>query len=74
MIGLYVKNKTGAKFIFDMRGFWPDERVDGGVWARDSLPYKYFKGVERKLFLGADHVVSLTHSGAVEFSKFDYLQ
>ena len=25
---------TGVKFLFDMRGFWADERVDGGLWPR----------------------------------------
>lgn len=74
VIGLSVKRRTGAKLIFDMRGFWPDERVDGGIWKRTSLRYRLFKRVERSLFLGADHVVSLTRAGVREFSKFDYLQ
>lgn len=73
MIGLAVKRRTGARFIFDMRGFWPDERVDGGIWKRDWVRYRAFKRVERRLFLGADHVVSLTRAGAREIEKFDYL-
>ena len=74
MIGLSVKRRTGARYIFDMRGFWPDERVDGGIWSRSGLPYRVFKQVERRLFLGADHVVSLTRAGVREFAAFDYLQ
>lgn len=73
LMGLAVKRKTGARFIFDMRGFWPDERVDGGIWSRRSAPYRVFKTVERRLFLAADHVVSLTKSGVSEFSAFEYL-
>lgn len=73
LIGLAVKRKTGARFIFDMRGFWPDERVDGGIWTRRSAPYRVFKAVERRLFMTADHVVSLTKSGVREFSGFEYL-
>lgn len=74
MMGLAVKRATGAKHIFDMRGFWPDERVDGGVWTKSSLRYRAFKWVERKLFLETDQVVSLTRAGVREFRQFDYLQ
>lgn len=74
MIGLAVKRRTGAKLVFDMRGFWPDERVDGGIWTKRSLPYRIFKRVERSLFLNADHVVSLTRAGVREFSQFEYLK
>ncbi|MGB0932457.1 MAG: hypothetical protein ACPGVB_16865, partial [Chitinophagales bacterium] len=34
-IGLYLKRQFGVKFLFDMRGFWVDERVDGGLWDLD---------------------------------------
>lgn len=74
LMGLAVKRATGAKYVFDMRGFWPDERVDGGIWRKTSLQYRVFKAVERRLFLGADHVVSLTRAGVREFERFDYLQ
>src|SRR6056297_45491 len=74
LIGLAVKRRTGARFIFDMRGFWPDERVDGGIWKPKSMRYRVFKWIERRLFLGADHVVSLTRAGVREIGKFDYLQ
>jgi glycosyltransferase involved in cell wall biosynthesis len=74
IMGLAVKRRVGARYVFDMRGFWPDERVDGGIWRRQGLPYRLFKRVERQLFLQADHVVSLTRAGVREFSAFDYLQ
>lgn len=74
MIGLAVKRRTGAKLIFDMRGFWPDERVDGGIWRAGSAPYRFFKRMERKLFLNADHVVSLTRAGVREIAQMPYLQ
>ncbi len=73
LMGLAVKRATGAKFIFDMRGFWPDERVDGGIWSKTSLVYRVFKRVERSLFLNADHIVSLTKAGVREYAAFDYL-
>lgn len=73
-IGLAIKRRTGARYLFDMRGFWADERVDGGMWTRGGLPYRAAKRLERHLFLGADHVVSLTRSGMREYARFDYLQ
>lgn len=74
LMGLAVKKATGARHIFDMRGFWPDERVDGGIWSKESAKYKIFKALERLLFLNTDYVVSLTRAGAREFSAFPYLK
>lgn len=74
MIGLSVKKRTGAKLIFDMRGFWPDERVEGGIWRAGSAPYRYFKRVEKRLFLRADYVVSLTRAGVREIAQMPYLR
>ena len=69
-----VKMLTGARFLFDMRGFWADERVDGGLWPRDSRMYRVAKWFERSLLLRADHVVSLTHAAVREMERFPYLQ
>lgn len=74
LMGLAVKRATGARLIFDMRGFWPDERVDGGIWSKSSLTYRIFKRVERSLFLNADHIVSLTKAGVLEYEAFDYMR
>ena len=73
LMGLAVSRATGAKHIFDMRGFWPDERVDGGIWHRASAKYRVFKRLERSLFLNTDHVVSLTQAAAIEIEQFPYL-
>ena len=74
VMGLLVKRLTRAKFVFDMRGFWVDERVDGGLWKRGGLLYRGGKRIERTLLQGADHVVSLTHVGVRAMREFDYLQ
>ena len=46
-VGLYLKQKFGVKFFFDMRGFWADEKKDGGHWKANhpvlSRVYKYYK-------------------------------
>ena len=39
LVGLRMKRRFGVPFIFDMRGFWPDERVDGGIWKLSSPVY-----------------------------------
>lgn len=53
-----------TKLVFDMRGFWVDERVEGGIWnIKKKLYHKifnYFKELENHFFENSDHIVSLT--------------
>ena len=65
---------TGVKYLFDMRGFWADERVDGNLWPRTGRMYSVAKGFERRFLLAADHVVSLTNAAVTEMQRFPYLQ
>ena len=70
MIGLHMKSKYGLKLLFDMRGFWADERIEGNIWNKKNLIfnliYNYFKRKEIKLFSNADYTVSLTERGKKE--------
>lgn len=70
MIGLELKRKKGVKFLFDMRGFWADERVEGGLWNLKNPIYneiyKYFKKKELNYFNEADYTISLTEKGREE--------
>jgi glycosyltransferase involved in cell wall biosynthesis len=67
LVGLSMKRRFGTPFIFDMRGFWADERVDGGMWKLWNplhwTIYNYFKRRERDFIREADHIVSLTEEG-----------
>ena len=67
LVGLHLKKKKKVKFIFDMRGFWADERIDGNLWNLKNPVYKkiytYFKQKEKEFFEQADCVVSLTDKG-----------
>lgn len=67
MIGLGIKKKYGSKFIFDMRGFWADERIDGGIWKLSNPIHKklydYFKKKEKILVENADQIVCLASTG-----------
>ncbi|MES2588763.1 MAG: glycosyltransferase [Bacteroidota bacterium] len=70
MVGLSLKRKFGVKFLFDMRGFWADERVDGGQWNLNQWifkkVYQFFKKQELDLFSNCDECVSLTENGKRE--------
>ena len=74
VIALFLKKAFGVKFVFDMRGFWADERVDAGLWGRSGRMYRIAKWFELKFLLSADRVVSLTHAGVDEIRKLPYLQ
>ncbi len=70
LVGEYMKNKFQTKFIFDMRGFWADERVDGGLWNLKnpvfSQIYKFFKRKETDFLLKADTIITLTENAKTE--------
>lgn len=74
VITLSLKVLTKVHYIFDMRGFWVDERVDGGLWTRNSRLYRMAKWFEKRFLLSADCVVSLTHAAVEEMKQFPYLQ
>ena len=74
VISLVLKRLAGVRFIFDMRGFWADEKVDGGSWKKESKIYHVTKWFERRFLLSADHVVSLTHAAVPIMQRFPYLK
>ena len=73
LIGWLAKLLTGAKLLFDMRGFRADERVDGGLWSAEGRTYRAVKRIERTLLLGADHVVTLSHAAKREIETWPYM-
>jgi glycosyltransferase involved in cell wall biosynthesis len=54
--------KRRWKLLFDIRGFWADERVLAGAWKADSRLYRFTKRCERRFFAEADGVVTLTEA------------
>ena len=64
MVGRNIKQLSGTPYIFDMRGFWPDERVEGKVWNLKNPVFRsiylFFKYQEKKLLIAANHTVTLT--------------
>lgn len=71
-VGLALQNR-GAKFIFDIRGFWADERVDGKLWDLKNPLYRriysLFKKKEEKAYLNSDQVITLTQNAKNELIK-----
>lgn len=74
LVGLGMKRAFGTKFLFDMRGFWADERVEGKIWNLKNpifkIVYNFFKKKEKDYFLNADSIVSLTYAGKKEITSW----
>ncbi|MDH5545910.1 MAG: glycosyltransferase [Gammaproteobacteria bacterium] len=60
-IALLLKKLLRIPYLFDMRGLWVDERVDGGIWKPHSRKFRVAKNIERHLVNRASALVSLTH-------------
>jgi glycosyltransferase involved in cell wall biosynthesis len=67
MVGMDMQKQLGVKFIFDMRGFYADERVEGGIWNLSNPVFKqvynFFKRKEQQFFSTANYTISLTQKG-----------
>lgn len=74
LIGLQLKRKFNCKYIFDMRGFWADERIDGNIWNRKNplynYLYNYFKRREIELIDNADCIITLTNNAKKEIQSW----
>jgi glycosyltransferase involved in cell wall biosynthesis len=75
-VGLFLKNKYGIRFLFDMRGFWADEKKDGGQWPQSSFLYRkiyeHYKKKEKSFVQLADHIISLTYAGKKEIETWSF--
>ena len=60
LIALPLKIFFRNKLIFDIRGFWPEEKVDRAGWSKKGFLYKFFKYLERKIINSSDAVIALT--------------
>ena len=69
-VGLDLKRRFGVPLLFDMRGSWPDEKVEGGNWPQSNplfrAVYRHFKRLESRLLGASDGIVSLTHAGKAQ--------
>lgn len=76
--GVFLKKKYGVKFVFDMRGFWADERIDGKIWSVKNpifkIIYNYFKKQEIKYLNTADYTISLTNNAKQEIHQWQHIK
>jgi len=74
LVALWMKKKYGVKFLDDVRGFWADERVDGGMWNLKNpvfrFVYNFFKKHEYECLESADHIVCLTYAAEKEMHSW----
>lgn len=72
LVGRRVKRLRGVPYIFDMRGFWPEERTESGDWNLANPLYRrvysFFKSAEADLLADADRIVSLTRAAAKQIA------
>ncbi len=72
-IGSSMKHRFNIPFLFDMRGFWVDEKNDGKVWNLNNpvfrLVFHYMKNREVYFFNSANAIISLTHKACPEIRK-----
>ncbi len=73
IIGVGMKIKFDIPYLFDMRGFWVNEKVDGNIWNINNpifnLVFKYMKKREIEFFTKADRIVSLTKNAIPTISS-----
>ena len=66
LIGLWMKKELGVKFLNDIREFYADSRVDGGIWDIKIFLYKriyhFFKQKENEAVERSDGIVCLTYT------------
>ena len=74
LVGLQMKRDSSVRFLFDLRGFWADEKVEAGTWNLRNplyrLVYSFFKAREAEFVAEADGVVSLTQAGRREIESW----
>lgn len=74
LVALWLKKNYGIKFLNDVRGFWADERVDGGMWNLKNPLFKkiysFFKWHEYECIEKADYITCLTFHAKDEMHKW----
>lgn len=62
LIAQRLRKRKGVPFLFDMRGFYPEERVDGGLWRKGGVLFRLAKRLEKGFLRDASGVVTLTEA------------
>ena len=74
LVALRLKKANKIPFIFDMRGFFADERIDGKIWDKEHFLFKrvynLFKKKEAEYLQFSNHTISLTSAGKKEIHSW----
>ncbi len=66
LVGLRMKKKFEIKFLNDIREFYADSRIDGGIWNKENpfyhKIYSFFKQKENEAVEKSDGIVCLTYA------------
>lgn len=77
LIGVEFSKRHSIPFVFDMRGFWADERIEGNIWSLTNpifkVIYSFFKKKELAFVNQAAAIVSLTHAGKREIQRWNIM-
>jgi glycosyltransferase involved in cell wall biosynthesis len=70
LVALLARRFTRARLLFDIRGFWADERVEGSIWRAGGMLYRVAKRFERRFFAEADAIVTLTEASLPQIRQW----
>jgi glycosyltransferase involved in cell wall biosynthesis len=77
LVGLHFTKRFSVPFLFDMRGFWADERIEGGIWNLKNpifkTVYSFFKRKEVDFLTQSAATISLTNAGKKEIESWKTL-
>lgn len=60
LAGMYLSKKYKCPFIIEIRDLWPETWVAMRATTRKSILYKVFAYIEKKLYINADKIITLT--------------
>lgn len=72
LIAFILKKIFRLRFVFDMRGFWAEERVEGKIWKRKGILYWIVKSLEKAFLKSADQIIVLTRKAKAVLEAWGY--
>src|SRR5262249_42019497 len=69
VMGLLLAPVLGARLVYHNEGFYPDEQVDAGIWRAGSLPHRFARFLERRLYCSADGIIALSTGAELQIAS-----
>jgi glycosyltransferase involved in cell wall biosynthesis len=70
VVAYLLTRKTNIPYIYDIRGFWVDEKVYKGRLQSNSIMYKLLKKLDNTIYVNSKAIVSLTQKGVGVIERF----